>query len=147
MKRSTKPTYELELVRASSIPAKKQEWLWENRILRNTLTGFVGEPDKGKGVVSIDLVARLTTGRNMPDGTTNPFGEPIEVLMLIAEDDLRTTVVPRLLAAGADLGKVYFAKSVSMPHEKDTAKRQFYFDTDLDLIKQRLFENPEIKLV
>lgn len=135
----------IEITCAASIAPKILEWLWTNRIPKNTLSMFSGEPDKGKSLVTLDLVARLTTGRDFPDGP-NDLG-PIDVLMLIAEDTKDTTVVPRLIAAGADLSRVFFVESVAIENEKSKAKRQLYFDTDLNALKKELLARPRIGLV
>ena len=143
-----KSVYTLEVIRASDVVPDVQNWFWENRIPQDTLSMLAGEPDQGKSIVSTDLIARATTGREMPDGTPNPFdGRSIECLMLIAEDALSTTVKPRLISAGADCTKIQFVKSISCPHEKNAAKRQLYLDTDLHAIQETLQKQPEIKLV
>jgi RecA-family ATPase len=62
-----------------------------------------GDPGTNKSSVTLDLAARLSTGRAMPDGTKN---DQAGVLLLVAEDSLGKTVRPRLEAAGADLRRI-----------------------------------------
>jgi hypothetical protein len=54
--------------------------------------------------VTLDLCARLSTGRPFPDGT--PCPEPGYAVVLEAEDTVEETIRPRLLAAGADVDRV-----------------------------------------
>jgi hypothetical protein len=81
-------------------------WLWPGRIAAGRLTLIDGDPDQGKSLLTLDLAARLTTGRELPDGS--PPSKPSPVLLLSAEDNHEDTIVPRLLAAGADLERVHF---------------------------------------
>jgi AAA domain-containing protein len=73
------------------------------------ISGLEGDPGLGKSTTALDVGARVTTGRPMPDGTPGSRGG---VLLLTAEDGPADTVVPRLLAAEADLDAVHFWGSV-----------------------------------
>jgi hypothetical protein len=65
------------------------------------------------------------------------------VVLLTAEDDPRDTVVPRLAAAGADLGCVEF---VQMVHEAGN-DRMFSLVTDLDLLRQKVLSFGSVKQI
>lgn len=85
-------------------------WLWPGRLPLGLLTMLDGDPGLGKSLVTMDLCARLSTGRCLPDGLFPdglPRGEPVAVLVLNAEDGSRDTIPNRLRAAGADLGRVH----------------------------------------
>jgi len=45
-----------------------REWLWPGRVAAGKLTLIDGDPSQGKSLLTLDLVARLTTARAMPDG-------------------------------------------------------------------------------
>jgi hypothetical protein len=62
-----------------------------------------GDPGLGKSVVTLDLAARVSTGRLMPDGTPGRDGG---VVLVSGEDGLADTVRPRLDAAGADVTRI-----------------------------------------
>jgi Arm domain-containing DNA-binding protein/integrase-like protein/AAA domain-containing protein len=63
------------------------------------------------------LAAVVTKGGTWPvDGTTCEQGE---VLFISAEDDMADTIKPRLVAAGADVGRCHFLKSVAEPHRRN----------------------------
>ena len=38
------------------------EWLWERRLARGKLTLLAGDPGLGKSQLSVDIIARVTTG-------------------------------------------------------------------------------------
>jgi len=57
------------------------------------------------------MAARITRGLDLPCGEgTAPQGK---VVLLTAEDDPRDTVVPRLVAAGADLEPIEIVQMVN----------------------------------
>jgi RecA-family ATPase len=80
-------------------------WLWPGRIAAGRLMLIDGDPGAGKSLLALDIAARLTSVRALPDGYQP--SEPAAVLLLQAEDDLHDTVLPRLVAAGANLQRVY----------------------------------------
>lgn len=88
----------------SDVQPKPIDWLWPNRIPVGKLCLFDGDPSTGKTTLTIDIAARVSTGKAWPDGTPNIRGD---VLLLSAEDGVEDTIAPRLLAAGADLRRVH----------------------------------------
>ena len=66
---------------------------------------FDGDPGRGKSLVTLDLCARVTSGRPMPDGTGT--ADPANVAIIQGEDFADDTVAPRLLSLGADLARVF----------------------------------------
>jgi len=135
----------IETVNAASIEPECVSWLWENRIPLGKLTVFCGAPDVGKSAVAIDIIARGTTGRDWPD-SKNDHG-PFNVLMLIAEDDAKDTVVPRLDASNADRSRIEIVKRTVIRDKAKREERQFALDTDLGALAKLLTQIPEIKLV
>jgi hypothetical protein len=92
-------------VTASRILPRWVGWIWAQWLPAGKLCIFDGDPDAGKSTVSLDLVARITSGARMPDGT--PGIMPADALLLSAEDDMEDTISWRLMAAGADLDRVH----------------------------------------
>lgn len=85
-------------------PAPGVDWIVENVIAAGKLHIGAGEGGIGKTSFYIDVAAKLTNGiPALPGGVARP---PMNVLLACLEDGLRDTVVPRLLAAGADLDRV-----------------------------------------
>jgi hypothetical protein len=84
-------------------PAEAQSlsWLWQERLALGKLAILDGDPSLGKSLVALDLCARLSTGRPLPDGSAGPG--PACAVVFNAEDDSDDTIAPRLRALGADL--------------------------------------------
>ncbi len=64
-----------------------------------------GDPGLGKSFLALDLCARLSTGRPWPDGAES--SSAAACIFLNGEDSAQDTVAPRLLALGADPGRVF----------------------------------------
>lgn len=95
----------LTLVCLADVEEEDIDWLWYGGIPYRTYVMLEGEPDVGKTVFWTDVAARISTGRNMPDGT--PLKEPRNVIIVAPEDALNATIKPRLRAAGADMDRVF----------------------------------------
>jgi hypothetical protein len=98
----------------SQLSPEALDWFWPGRLAFGKPSLIDGDPDVGKSLVALDLCARLTTGRPMPDGSRGPG--PGNVLLLQAEDGTSDTVIPRLQALGADLGRVFVCDVTSAGH-------------------------------
>lgn len=91
------------LTPASAIEMRRVSWIWADRIALGTLALIAGPEGLGKSTLAIWLAARVTRG----DLPGEDFGRPRSVLICAAEDSWEHTIVPRLLAAGADLDRVF----------------------------------------
>jgi hypothetical protein len=79
------------------------EWLWNQRLPLGKLSMISGDPDLGKTWLILDLIARITTGREMPDGSPNPFrGQRRDALWASTEDDDSDTIKKRFRMLGGD---------------------------------------------
>src|SRR5690606_2492403 len=107
---SSKPPRQFYTERADEIEHREIEWLWRDHIPLGALTILDGDPGLGKSSFTIDLAARVSTGRLMPDGSKGCTGP---VLMIASEDDPSRVVVPRLEAARADTSKVHLGHLVT----------------------------------
>jgi hypothetical protein len=99
----------------SEVVAEEIRWLWDSRMPYGKITILDGDPGLGKSMVAMDIVARVSTGRELPDGTLGTVGNVGTlgtvgtlggVVYMTAEDGLADTVRPRLDAAGADASKI-----------------------------------------
>lgn len=97
---------------ASVVSPEAVDWLWRNRLPLGMLTILDGDPDLGKSTLTIDWAARITTGRPWPDGTPSIEGGAI---ILASEDTAKQVIVPRLMAAGADLTRVLIITTIPTP--------------------------------
>jgi putative DNA primase/helicase len=131
----------LSSARASTFRLSAVQWLWPDRFALGKLGILAGLPDEGKGQIFADIAARVTRGDEWPcEEGRAPKGN---VILLSAEDDASDTVVPRLMAAGADLNRI---EIVSMVRAEKT-DRMFSLITDLPLLRRKIKEVGDVKLL
>ena len=99
----------VSLTRASSIEIDRPRWAWKDRIPVGGVTLIPGREGEGKTALVGHLCARWTRG----DLPGEREGCPADVIYIGNEDDRATVLVPRLIAAGADLDRFLF---VDMPN-------------------------------
>ena len=135
-------TDELVTVCAVDIKPKRIDWFWANRFARGKVGVFGGHPDEGKSLIVADMIARATRGDSWP---CNEGKAPIgNAILLTAEDDLDDTVIPRLIAAGTDLSRVYIIRMVK---KADGGSRTFSLLTDLDMLERKITEIGDVVFV
>jgi putative DNA primase/helicase len=134
-----------KLVRYSEITKQPIQWLWPQRIALGKLTLLVGEPGLGKGLLAVDLAARVSRGLAWPDQPQDhaPLGTAI---ILHAEDDQYDTMPERLEAAGADLSKVITIDSAAAGDGASPA-RPLSLRHELDALQAALAQASDCKLV
>lgn len=108
----------------ADVTPESVSWIWPGRIARGKLALCIGDPGLGKSFLTLDVAARISTGRPWPDGTPAPCGD---VVLLTAEDGLADTVRPRLDAMGGDPSRVHVLKAIR------TGDRERGVDLSLDL--------------
>jgi putative DNA primase/helicase len=115
------------------VTIKPIEWVWPGRLARGKLSTIAGDPEAGKSHITISITAAITKGGYWPCGEGKaPLGK---VIILSAEDGKVDTVVPRLMAAGADLTKVRIIEAVKI--EKDGV-RSFDLAQDISRLECEL---------
>lgn len=98
----------LKVTRASEITMRTTRWSWVDNVLRlkwipqGALTLLGGREGVGKSTLAYWLIAQITRGSLAGDN----FGRPRSVIIAATEDAWEQTIVPRLVAAGADLSRV-----------------------------------------
>lgn len=107
------------VVTLSGVEPQEVSWLWNQYIPLGSLTVFDGDPGVGKGLVSLDLAARVSTGRSMPMEPESVHAEPAGVILLTVEDSLPQTIVPRLVAAKADRTQIHALQGIRRKDGKD----------------------------
>ncbi len=105
------------IVHLSDVIAERVDWLWPARIPLGKLTVLDGDPGLGKSTISIDLAARVSTGRPMPGETVGRAAAG--VVLLSAEDGLADTIRPRLDAAGADSGRIVALAAITTGRDSE----------------------------
>ena len=81
---------------------KQIEWLCEDLIAIGAITTIYGHSNVGKSTILSDIIAGVTAGRALPGEPADTAREPGNVCLLGGEEDLYATVLPRLVAAGAN---------------------------------------------
>ena len=134
-----------QFTKFSEIEEKELHWLWQGYIPLGKITGIDGMPDQSKSVVSVDLTAKVTTGKTMPDGTEGVNGG---VVLIAIEDDANDTIKPRLKAANADMSRVIdLSKVWKMNTEtQEITEHVFTLPDDLPILEKAI-EEVEAKLV
>ena len=102
---AAKDAWRANAIQATQIAPQAIRWAWPGWLALGKLTILAGAGGTGKTTLTIGLAAVLTSGGRWPDG--EHCKERRSVIVWSSEDDPADTIVPRLLAAGADLSKVY----------------------------------------
>jgi AAA domain len=123
----------------SDVQAEEVRWLWHGYIPLGKLCILDGDPGLGKSTATLDLAARVSTGKEMPDGSPGIAGG---VVLLTAEDGLADTVRPRLEVHGADLTRIVAVSSVGEGDDQ----RPVTLPEDLPRLREAI-ERVEAKLV
>lgn len=139
--------WELRIVGADQIEPEIYKWLWQDRVPLNTFTLFCGLPDQGKSTVAIDITARVSSGVRFPDKDHDV--PPGTVLMLIAEDDLANTVIPRLMAAKANMANVKFVTGTvrQLLGTATKEERRLRLDEDIRTVESTLATMPGVRML
>src|SRR5262249_15996186 len=130
-----------KLGRLSDVKPEPVRWLWPDRIARKVVL-FTGLPDCGKTTAAIDIAARITTGREWPDGSgMAPLGSGI---FFTAEDGLADTIRPRAAGAGGDVNKIYFVEAMV---DENGQPSSFDLAEDLLLLAEQVKAIGDVALV
>ena len=137
------PKSEVILMRASDVVPRPKNWLWYGHLLRGAQELLTGLPGVGKSQVHCSYVASVTRCLPWPDGTPGPE-KPGSVIMISAEDVIDQEIVPRLMAAGADLDRVHFLSCIRQSNDK---KRQFLLAEDLEALERGMATIGDVMLI
>ena len=105
-----------EVLDLSRVAPSRVHWLWPDRIALGKLTLLAGDPGLGKSYLTLDLAARVSSGRPLPGEVARHGKAARKVVLLSAEDDPADTIRPRLDAAGADVKNVLLMAGVRTGH-------------------------------
>lgn len=136
----------LIITSAAEIKPEPISWCWPGRIARGKLSLLAGHPGVGKSQLALGIAATLSRGVDWPDGAQCLRGDS---LILSAEDDAADTIVPRLLANGADLTRVHIIDGVRAGYtaEGREVRRELCLADDIDKIAAALEGIPNAALV
>lgn len=131
----------LEVVCMADVRPAGIDWLWQNWIALGKVHVLAGEGGRGKSTILCSTTAITTTGAKWPDGAH--ACQPGSVIILAAEDDVEDTLAPRLMAAGADLSRVFVIRSVF----DENRRRGFSLQADLERLEAEIQKRDNVKLV
>jgi hypothetical protein len=132
----------LVLTAASTIEPEPVVWAWKDdadgedptsttgRIPLGSLSVAAGREGTGKSSFGIWMAAKITRGE-LPGSL---YGKPMAVIYAAVEDSWKHTLVPRLIAAGADLTKVFRVEVVEDEQDGTTIS----LPTDNALLEQEI---------
>ncbi|MCA9279600.1 MAG: AAA family ATPase [Phycisphaeraceae bacterium] len=127
-----------------SVTPRSMSWLWKDRVILGGVTLLVGKPGDGKSFATADIAARVSTGRDWPDGTSCPQGD---VVFILGEDPIDSVLVPRLSAQSAELSRVHVLEgTLEYTPQGDSQVSMFSLDS-LDALEEQLDRLPNAKLV
>jgi len=134
------PTRDWTLENYAAVQVEQIPWIFRNLLALKKATALVGEPGGGKSLFTVDVAARITTGRGFPDGAKVEI-PPSSVLMLNSEDGAGDTIKPRFLAAGGDPERLY---QIRLPMGV-----QFSVDSadDMRRLDEQLVAHPDIRCI
>ena len=99
------PRDKVILTCGTDLTPEPYRWLWQYWLAMGKLHILAGAPGQGKTTIALAMAATITIGGRWTDGSRCAPGN---VLIWSGEDDPADTLVPRLMAAGADRARCYF---------------------------------------
>jgi hypothetical protein len=129
----------------SDVETERVAWLWRGWLAQGKISVLDGDPGLGKSATTLDIAARVSTGRPFPDGSECETGAG-GVVILSAEDGLADTIKPRLEAACADTSRISSLGTVWEGRGERRHERTLSLPEDITLIEREV-RRVEAKLV
>lgn len=129
------------IVCAKDIKPEPVKWLWKGWLARGKIEIAAGTKGDGKTTLGLSLASTVSCGGKWPDSTIAEMGK---VLIWSGEDGAADTIIPRLIAMGADLNNIFILSTVT---ERDGEKRPFDPSTDLAALEDTIARIGGVDLV
>lgn len=110
-------------ISAEDIAETSTDWLWWPYIAAENVNIIAGMGNEGKGLICTHIAACVTRGRAFPLSAEK--SPPSDVVWCEMEDDLGSTIKPRLKAAKADLSKVTVLKPIEFLRRSGLQAREY----------------------
>ncbi len=133
----------LQLVSAASVVPINVEWLSKARIPLGALTVLAGFGGLGKTAYTAFLAAQVTRGET--DGLH--VGQPMNVVICSAEDTWQHTLSPRLIAAGADMNRVFWVAATGEVNEEEPDPAAITIPQDIADLEEAIRMTGDVTLV
>ena len=132
----------LKIRRASEIQVRRAHWTWTSRVPRGELALLAGREGIGKSTLAYWMVAAITTG-TLPG---EHAGQPRSAVVVATEDSWEHTIVPRLVAAGADLTRVIQVEAALVDEDGEQWPEPLSLPRDVEALR-RLLATEDVGLV
>jgi putative DNA primase/helicase len=99
---------DLGITPALAVQPRSIQWAWKHRLSRAGLTLIAGDGGIGKSQVLLYIASIVSTGGEWPDGQGR--ADVGNVIIVSAEDRPEDTIMPRLMAMGADISRITLLK-------------------------------------
>lgn len=123
----------VDLINGSDVKIEPISWLWNGWLAEGKLHILAGNIGTGKTSIAMALAASISCGGRFPDGSR---AKPGNVVIWSGEDASNDTLAPRLKACGSDMGKIFFAGSVT----EGSSKRTFDPAIDMESLQRSMAE-------
>lgn len=133
--------------KAHEIQTRRISWLWPGVVPVGMPTALEGDPGVGKTFVAADIAARVTRGFGFPFYLGDTDGhEPVKgsLIYITSEGVPDRILVPRLVAAGADLERVEIVEGIA---NKRGEFEILDVNQHLPALARKMKDNPDIRLV
>ncbi len=130
----------VQLLRARDIKPQRIEWLWSGFLAVSMVHILAGRAGTGKTTIAESFAAIRSAGGVWPDGSRAEKGA---VVIWSGEDQVAETLVPRLMAMGADLDLIYFIDAV----DEAEGRRSFDPAKDMEMLERELARIDDVKLL
>lgn len=128
---------------AGSIAPMPIDWLWKGWLARGKFHVLDGAVGTGETAIAYDLAATISKGgmgRCWPD---NSYCTPGNVIIWPGKAGVEDTVIPRLIAAGADGSRIFVIRST----REYGCSRGFNFATDISQLGDEIAKIGDVALV
>jgi RecA-family ATPase len=129
--------------RASDLQPEKLVWVWPGRVAEGKLVMFGGPPGLGKSQLTILMAATISNGGDWP--CNEGAAVPGNVIIMSAEDGIEDTIIPRLIAAGANMERVHVVAAVTK--SDGTGRKTFSLKADVDLLEEKAKQIGNVRLI
>jgi putative DNA primase/helicase len=137
----TERMHRLVVRHADQIEPHPIKWIWRGRIALGKITVIGGDPGLGKSQLVLHCAAVTTVGGEWPCREGNaPVGS---VIIISAEDSAEDTIIPRLMAYGANRDKI---KIIDGVHTKE-GRRTFSLIKDLGKLEAEIEKIGDVVLI
>lgn len=137
------PMTGVTLTCAKSIQPEKIAWIWQEWLAAGKLHILAGMAGTGKTTIALAIAATLSSRGRWPDGTD--CRTTADVVMWSGEDDAADTLVPRLLAMGADVERVHL---ITGTVDDNGRRRGFDPSVDIPVLERALLRvNPRLLIL